>query len=48
MLDEPATVRALAWYVVRGLDCGAVGPDEPAAWGTDEATLRALAHPRGR
>lgn len=48
VLDEPATVRALAWYVVRGLDCGAVGPEEPAAWGTDETTLRALAHPRGR
>ncbi|GAA1901751.1 DUF6986 family protein [Lapillicoccus jejuensis] len=48
VLDEPATVRALAWYVVRGLDCGAVRPEEPAAWGTDEATLRALAHPRGR
>ena len=26
--DEPATARALARYVLRGLDCGAVDPDE--------------------
>ena len=33
--DEPATARALAAYVLRGLDCGAVDPPRsrrPAAW----------------
>ncbi|MFC7497593.1 MULTISPECIES: DUF6986 family protein [unclassified Nocardioides] len=41
--DEPATARALAAYVLRGIDCGAVAPDEvplPAA------TLHSLAHGR--
>jgi citrate lyase beta subunit len=28
ILDEPATARALADFVLRGLDCGAVSPDE--------------------
>jgi len=26
--DEPATARALAGYLLRGLDCGALDPDE--------------------
>ncbi len=28
ILDEPATARALAGFLRRGLDCGAVDPDE--------------------
>lgn len=28
IVDEPATARALARYVLRGLDCGAVGAEE--------------------
>ncbi len=28
MLDEPATAKALAWYLKRGVDCGALGADE--------------------
>ncbi|SFT91427.1 Citrate lyase beta subunit [Geodermatophilus amargosae] len=43
VLDEPATARALAGVVVRGLDCGAVDADEvSAATGLDRATLDAL------
>jgi citrate lyase beta subunit len=43
VLDEPATARALAGVVVRGLDCGAVDVDEvSAATGLDRATLDAL------
>lgn len=30
VMDEPATARALAGYVLRGVDCGAVGPEEAA------------------
>jgi hypothetical protein len=33
VLDEPATARALASVVLRGLDCGAVDDDELAAEG---------------
>ncbi len=40
--DEPATVRALAGYLVRGLDCGALTEDEVhAACGLDGTALRA-------
>lgn len=39
VLDEPATARALAAYLLRGLDCGALTPDELPA----PATLAALA-----
>ncbi len=40
VLDEPATVRALAGYVVRALDCGATDDDEAhALTGSDPATL---------
>ncbi len=37
--DEPATARALAGYLIRGIDCGAVTPDEVRV---DEAVLRRL------
>jgi hypothetical protein len=44
ILDEPATARALAGFVLRGLDCGAVeGAEVTAGCGLDEVTLRALA-----
>ena len=39
-LDEPATARALAGFVLRGLHCGAVAEPE---LGIDPARLRALA-----
>jgi citrate lyase beta subunit len=42
--DEPATARALADFVLRGLDCGAVELDEVASGsGLEEADLRRLA-----
>ncbi|MEU6345342.1 aldolase/citrate lyase family protein [Streptomyces sp. NPDC046977] len=31
IMDEPATARALSGYLLRGLDCGAVDPDEVTA-----------------
>jgi citrate lyase beta subunit len=37
--DEPATARALAGYLLRGLDCGAL---DPAGVEFDRATLEAL------
>ena len=47
VMDEPATVRALASYLRRGLACGAVDADEVlAATGLDEATVVALTSPR--
>ncbi|GAB4098253.1 DUF6986 family protein [Sinomonas halotolerans] len=47
VLDEPATARALAAFVLRGVQCGAVGGDEVlAAAGLAEPELTALAHPR--
>jgi citrate lyase beta subunit len=46
--DEPATARALAAYVLRGVDCGAVDSAEVVAGsGLDGAQLRALARPWG-
>jgi hypothetical protein len=43
--DEPATARALADYVLRGLDCGAVDASEvKEGCGLGDAELRALAH----
>jgi hypothetical protein len=43
-LDEPATARALAGVVLRGLDCGALGEEEVAAQGgPDRPTLDRLA-----
>jgi len=47
VLDEPATVRALAGFVLRGVRCGAISVAEVAAdTGIDEPALVALAHPR--
>ncbi|MFI7483190.1 DUF6986 family protein [Kocuria sp. M1R5S2] len=44
--DEPATARALARFVHRGVLCGALGADEvEAATGLGEHDLRDLAHP---
>ena len=44
VLDEPATARALAGVVLRGLDCGAVHDDEvAAAVGADRSALDRLA-----
>ncbi|HCB06546.1 MAG TPA: aldolase [Nocardioides bacterium] len=46
--DEPATARALAAYLLRGLDCGAVDAAEVVGGcGLSEDQLRALARPRG-
>ncbi|SEP25541.1 DUF6986 family protein [Trujillonella endophytica] len=43
VLDEPATARALAGVVLRGLDCGALDPDEVArATGRPVADLAAV------
>ncbi len=40
ILDEPATARALAWFIVRGLDCGALDDAEVAdATGLDRVAL---------
>jgi hypothetical protein len=45
--DEPATARALAAYLLRGLDCGAVDAAEvQAGSGLDERRLRALSRSR--
>ncbi len=47
VMDEPATARALADYVVRGLDCGAVTEAEAQqSIGIDVPGLVALARPR--
>ncbi len=45
ILDEPATARALADFLLRGLDCGAVSADEARdATGLDADDLAGLAH----
>ena len=36
MFDEPATVRALAGFLTRGLRCGALTADEVAAAATPD------------
>ncbi|WP_422934271.1 DUF6986 family protein [Sinomonas sp. P47F7] len=47
VLDEPATARALAAFVLRGVQCGAAGADEVRALtGLSEGDLTRLAHPR--
>ncbi|MCZ2403842.1 aldolase [Paenarthrobacter sp. Z7-10] len=47
IMDEPATARALASFIYRGVLCGAVGADEVTQLtGVDEAQLVRLAHPR--
>jgi citrate lyase beta subunit len=48
VLDEPATAAALAGFLVRGLDAGAVGAAEAAALtGVSRAELARLARPAG-
>jgi hypothetical protein len=43
-LDEPATAQALAAFVLRGVDCGAVSADEvQRLTGEDAKALRRLA-----
>jgi hypothetical protein len=39
ILDEPATARAMAGFLLRGLDCGALDEDEVEF---DRSTLEAL------
>ncbi|MFC9560766.1 DUF6986 family protein [Agromyces sp. NPDC056965] len=47
VLDEPATARALADFVLRGVECGALTEAEVAAdVGLDRRGLAAIAHPR--
>lgn len=47
VMDEPATARALAWFVLRSVQCGAIGADEVRAdIGIEVDALTALAHPR--
>jgi citrate lyase beta subunit len=48
VLDEPATARALADFLLRGLDCGALSGAEVAeATGLDTDALAGLAHRAG-
>ncbi|MBT2512510.1 aldolase [Arthrobacter sp. ISL-30] len=47
VMDEPATARALAGFILRGVQCGAVGDEEVRALaGVGLPQLTALAHPR--
>ena len=47
VMDEPATARALAAFVLRGVQCGAVGTEEVQALaGVELSRLTALSHPR--
>ena len=49
ILEEPATARALAGFLARGLDCGAVTePELTALTGLDRAGLDALRGSAGR
>ena len=48
VLDEPATARALADFLLRGLDCGALsGAEVSGATGLDTDALAGLAHRAG-
>jgi citrate lyase beta subunit len=48
VLDEPATARALADFLLRGLDCGALsGAEVTEATGLDTDALARLAHRAG-
>ncbi|MEV6124012.1 aldolase/citrate lyase family protein [Streptomyces sp. NPDC052077] len=48
VMDEPATARALAGQLLRGLDCGALDLDEVTGpTGLDRAGLESFAAPRG-
>ncbi|WP_426299778.1 DUF6986 family protein [Arthrobacter sp. R-11] len=47
VMDEPATARALAAFILRGVQCGAVGTEEVLALaGVELPRLTVLAHPR--
>ncbi|MFF3850241.1 DUF6986 family protein [Streptomyces sp. NPDC002328] len=47
VMDEPATAKALSGYLLRGLDCGALDPDEvTGATGLTRAALEGFAAPR--
>ncbi|WP_120522369.1 DUF6986 family protein [Arthrobacter celericrescens] len=47
VMDEPATARALAAFILRGVQCGAVGTEEVLALaGVELPRLTHLAHPR--
>ncbi|WP_066296153.1 DUF6986 family protein [Arthrobacter luteolus] len=47
VMDEPATARALAGFILRGVQCGAVGPEEVLSQaGVGLSRLTALAHPQ--
>lgn len=47
LMDEPATARALADFLLRGVNCGAVGSEEVLALtGVEIPRLTVLAHPR--
>ncbi|MFB9309062.1 citrate lyase beta subunit [Agromyces hippuratus] len=47
VLDEPATARALADFVLRGVECGAIAEAEVVDdVGIDRRALSAIAHPR--
>ncbi|MGW4195087.1 DUF6986 family protein [Streptomyces sp. NPDC005004] len=49
VMDEPATARALAGHLLRGLDCGALDSAEvTAATGLSRAGLESYAAPGGR
>jgi citrate lyase beta subunit len=49
VLDEPATALALAAFVLRGLDCGALDePEVRTATGLGRSELERLTRPRGR
>ena len=46
-LDEPATARALAWFILRGLHCGAITDAECREQADlDRSAVERLAHPR--
>jgi citrate lyase beta subunit len=45
ILDEPATAQALATFVLRGLDCGAVDPSELGSVTLDELRMLASRRP---
>jgi hypothetical protein len=47
VMDEPATARALADFIVRGMDCGAIPADEAESrTGVHVGALIGLARPR--
>jgi hypothetical protein len=49
VLDEPATARALADFLLRGRDCGALSAEEVAeAAGVDDTRLATLARRTGK